>query len=230
MKNTTTESTRRALILRESAHTMMDTADAETIETLLYTLTPGRDCSDKARALIETFGSFRAVMDADTAALAKIAGQATADKIHLVRNLARKYITADQEEPERITNRHALEAYCRQLLAGETKEKFYVIAVNAQCQLLGARMISVGTLSEVSAYPRSVVETALNLNAHSVFFTHNHPGGTCAPSAEDIASTIQIQRLLNGIGILVLDHVIVAGQSCYSMSQQGDMDFRTRAR
>ena len=82
----------------------------------------------------------------------------------------------------------------------------------------------------MSAYPRSVVETALNYNAHSVFFCHNHPGGTCGPSAEDISSTIQLQRILNGIGILVLDHMIVAGSQSYSMSQHGDLDFRTRGR
>ena len=48
------------------------------------------------------------------------------------------------------------------------------------------------------------METALNYNAHSVLLCHNHPGGTCAPSQEDIASTLQLQRLLNGVGILVL--------------------------
>jgi DNA repair protein RadC len=37
-----------------------------------------------------------------------------------------------------------------------------------------------------------------------------------------------LQRILNQIGILVLDHVIVAGQSAYSMSAHGDLDFRSR--
>ena len=74
-----------------------------------------------------------------------------------------------------------------------------------------------------------VMETALNYNAHSVFFCHNHPGGTCAPSTEDVASTIQLQRLLNGVGILVLDHIIVAGTNTYSMAQHGDIDVRLRS-
>ena len=134
------------------------------------------------------------------------------------------------EQPERITNNLELEKYCRSLLAGGRNEQFWVICVNAQCRILGKRRISEGSLSEVSAYPRSVMETALNYNAHSVFFTHNHPGGTCSPSAEDISSTIQLQRLLNGVGIMVLDHMIVAGDSVYSMARHGDIEFGIKNR
>ncbi len=59
-----------------------------------------------------------------------------------------------------------------------------------------------GSLSEVSAYPRMVAEAALNYNAHSVLLTHVHPGGTCAPSPEDISSTLQRRRLLNSMRYL----------------------------
>ena len=95
---------------------------------------------------------------------------------------------------------------------------------------MGRRKISEGSLSEVSAYPRVVMETALNYNAHSVLFCHNHPGGTCAPSAEDITSTLQLQKLLGGVGIMVLDHIIVAADRTYSMIQHGDIDYRVRGR
>jgi len=130
--------------------------------------------------------------------------------------------------PSKISNSREAENYCLSLLAGERLENFYVIALNAKCNVLGQRRISTGSLSEVSAYPRLVMETALNYNAHSVLLCHNHPGGTCAPSPEDISSTLQLQRLLNGVGILVLDHIVVAGDRTYSMIQHGDIDYRTR--
>ena len=114
-------------------------------------------------------------------------------------------------EPDRIGNSREAEAYCLSLLAGERLENFYVIALNAKCHVLGKRRISMGSLSECSAYPRLVIETALNYNAHSVLLCHSHPGLTCAPSPEDISSTLQLQRLLNGVGVLLLDHLIIAG-------------------
>ncbi len=132
------------------------------------------------------------------------------------------------KNPERVGNTHDAEAFCKSLPMGERIEKFYVIAMSAQCKVLGYRKISEGSLSEVSAYPRAVLETALNYNAHSVLLTHNHPGGTCSPSSEDIASTLQLQRLLNSVGIMTLDHIIVAGSSTYSMIQHGDIDYRMR--
>ena len=115
-------------------------------------------------------------------------------------------------------------------MEGNRNEQFYVICLNAQCKIIGKRKISEGSLSEVSAYPRIVTETALNYNAHSVLLAHNHPGGTCAPSPEDITSTITIQKILNQLGILVLDHVIVANNKTYSMIQHGDIDYRNRTR
>ena len=127
-----------------------------------------------------------------------------------------------------MTDFSALIANPKSLLMGERTERFYVIALNAQCKVTGRRKISEGSLSEVSAYPRLVLETALNYNAHSVLLCHNHPGGTCAPSPEDLASTLQLQRLLNGVGILLLDHIIVANDSTYSMVQHGDIDYRIR--
>ena len=133
------------------------------------------------------------------------------------------------EDPKRISNARDAQSFGKFLLMGERTERFYVIALNAQCHVLGVRRISEGSLSEVSAYPRSVAETALNYNAHRVLFCHNHPGGTCAPSVEDIASTNQLQRMLNSLNIHVVDHIIVAGSQTYSMAQHGDIDFRTRA-
>ena len=123
-----------------------------------------------------------------------------------------------------ISNRAALVDYCRELIGGEALESFRVICVDAQCRLLGESEISSGTLSEVAAYPRKIATIALLMNAHSVFLAHNHPGGTCAPSREDIASTMRIKSLLGQMDILVLDHCIVTPDGgSYSMAQHGDL-------
>ena len=157
-------------------------------------------------------------------------GKQQAVLISMVVPLTRVWHRCAMTVPDRIGNSREAEDYCLSILAGERTERFYVISLNAKCNVLGRRKISEGSLSEVSAYPRMVMETALNYNAHSVLLCHNHPGGTCAPSPEDIASTLQLQRLLNGVGILVLDHIIVANDRTYSMIQHGDIDYRVRGK
>lgn len=204
--------------------------DTEILTTVLSYAKGARDTVGLVSRLFETFGSLKAILEARPEQLLSVDGMtlSRASMISLVVPLTRVWHRCVMSEPNRIGNSREAENYCLSLLAGERLENFYVIALNAKCSVLGKRRISTGSLSEVSAYPRLVMETALNYNAHSVLLLHNHPGMTCAPSPEDISSTKQIQRLLNGVGILVLDHVVCAGDRTYSMIQHGDIDYRAR--
>jgi len=204
----------------------------EILELLLFYANPRGDTNPIAHRLIDEFGSLKGVLEARPEQLMSVhgIGPQAATLIGMVVPLTRVWFESALEVPNRIGNSRDAENYCMSILAGERTERFYVISLNAQCYVVGRRMISEGSLSEVSAYPRMVMETALNYNAHSVLLCHNHPGGTCAPSAEDLASTLQLQHLLNGVGILVLDHIIVAGSRTYSMIQHGDIDYRNKGR
>lgn len=197
-----------------------------TLANILSTVCGSRTPDETAAKLLDSFGSFKSVMEARPEALASVVSKVTAKKLSAILPAARALIAAESEEPELIGNVRELESYCKALVMGERIEKFFVIAVNARCRVIGVRCISTGSLSEVSAYPRLVMETAMNYNAHSVFLCHNHPGGTCAPSSEDISSTLQLQRMLRSVGIMILDHVIIAGANAYSMAQHSDIEFR----
>lgn len=206
--------------------------DHQILELLLFYANARGDTNPLAHKLIDTFGTLKGVLEARPEQLLAVdgIGKQAATLISMVVPLTRVWYRCAMEVPDRIGNSREAEDYCLSILAGERTERFYVVSLNAKCKVLGRRKISEGSLSEVSAYPRMVMETALNYNAHSVLLCHNHPGGTCAPSPEDISSTIQLQRLLNGVGILVLDHIIVAGNRTYSMIQHGDIDYRIKGR
>ena len=205
-------------------------SDGAVLELLFSTAGVRGDTQSIIQSLFDTFGSFRGILEARPAQLMKLPGvtRKVATLVSMVAPLAKVWERANMEDPNRIGNSREAEAFAKSLLMGERTERFFVIALNARCKVLGYQKISEGSLSEVSAYPRMVMETALNFNAHSVLLCHNHPGGTCAPSHEDIASTLQLQKLLNGVGIMVLDHIIVAGDRTYSMIQHGDVDYRCR--
>ena len=206
--------------------------DHQILELLLFYANARGDTNPLAHTLLDTFGSLKGVLEARPEQLMAVEGigKQAATLISMVVPLTRVWNRCAMEVTDRIGNSREAENYCLSILAGERTERFYVVSLNAKCNVLGRRKISEGSLSEVSAYPRMVMETALNYNAHSVLLCHNHPGGTCAPSPEDISSTIQLQRLLNGVGILVLDHIIVAGNKTYSMIQHGDIDYRIKGR
>ena len=218
----------QSLFLREKSFEGYD--DNAVLECLLTSAGIRTDIPAMIERLIDEFGSFKAILEAKPVQLMKVSGvtKKAAALIAMIAPLARVWERTCMQNQDRIGNSREAEAFCKSLLMGERTERFYVIALNAQCKVLGARKITEGSLSEVSAYPRMVAETALNHNAHSVLLAHNHSGGTCAPSPEDIQSTLQLQRMLNAMGILVLDHVVVAGSNTYSMIQHGDIDYRAR--
>ena len=218
----------QSIFLREKS--LENYSDGAVLELLFSTAGVRGDTQSIIQSLFDTFGSFRGILEARPAQLMKLPGvtRKVATLVSMVAPLAKVWERANMEDPKRIGNSREAEAFAKSLLMGERTERFFVIALNARCKVLGYQKISEGSLSEVSAYPRMVMETALNFNAHSVLLCHNHPGGTCAPSHEDIASTLQLQKLLNGVGIMVLDHIIVAGDRTYSMIQHGDVDYRCR--
>ena len=85
-----------------------------------------------------------------------------------------------------------------------------MISMSTQMRVVGQRMLAEGTLSEVMAHPRMVVETALNHNAYGVILCHNHPGGSERPSMGDVDITVELESVLSKLGIALIDHVIVA--------------------
>lgn len=202
--------------------------ERETIGLLLEVARCPGDHEKTIDILMDEFGSMKAILEAREEQLTKIRGigRNTATTIRLVVPFVKAWEKASLPDPRRLSNSREAERYCKSLLAGLRNEQFYVICLNSRCIVLGQRRISEGSLNEVNAYPRLIMETALNYNAYSVLFCHNHPGGTAFPSQEDILSTDRVQTLLKQVGILVLDHVIVAGSECYSMIQHGDISYR----
>ena len=186
------DSRRNTLRLRErlmTEHGFDAFDDTDILATVLSYAKGSKDTAGLVNRLFDTFGSLKAILEARPEQLLSVDGMtlSSASMISLVVPLTRVWHRCAMAEPNRIGNSREAENYCLSLLAGERLENFYVIALNARCNVLGQRRISMGSLSEVSAYPRLVLETALNYNAHSVLLCHNHPGGTCAPSPEDIS-------------------------------------------
>ena len=118
----------------------------------------------------------------------------------------------------------ALEAFLTPMYKNAAFEELKAIAVDAQLNVIAVTTISEGDLSVCSVYPRKIAAFALLSNAHGIMLAHNHPGGTCTPSCEDITATGQVRDALRLFGIYLWEHVIYAGSGkIYSMSRNGDI-------
>lgn len=206
--------------------------DDNQILDFILGLTNVRDKQRVAETLMDYFGTLKNILEARPDQLRQVNGvsEKTATLIASFLPVMQAWQRRQNEQLDQLANVQQAGRYCKSLVAGKRVEEFWVICLNVQCKVIGTRRISTGTITEVSSYPRLIMETALNYNAYTIMLTHNHPGGTPTPSAEDIASTLKIQQLMNGVDIKVLDHIIVAGDITYSMVQHGDMDYRIKDR
>lgn len=200
-------------------------APHEVLELLLFYGRARGNVNPLAHELLDAFGSLKGVLEASPEQLMMVrgVGEETATLISMIVPLFRQYQVCVRKEMACIISREDAKNYCVSLLSGWRTERFYIICLSAANRVLGHRLIATGDLTEVTAYPRVIVETALNYNAHSVIFCHNHPGGSERPSADDVASTQWLREILNGLEIRLMDHIIVSGGAVYSMTQHGDL-------
>lgn len=105
----------------------------------------------------------------------------------------------------------------------DTEEYGYMLCLNTKLCLTSVFQISHGTVNSAMMGPREIFQKALLANAVSIIVLHNHPSGDCTPSIEDIRVTERLVQAGDMIGIQVLDHMIVGGNSYYSLKANGRM-------
>ena len=96
-------------------------------------------------------------------------------------------------------------------------------AFEAGRRALPQPILSEGTLTASSVYPREVIKAALQHHAAALIFAHNHPSGEPRPSAEDLAITRQLVFAGRVMGITVHEHLIIGDSRYFSFADQGHM-------
>lgn len=103
------------------------------------------------------------------------------------------------------------------------QEHFVVMALDTKSHVIGAETVFKGGLNAAIVHPREVFKFAVKKSAASLILFHNHPSGITTPSDEDIQITKRLVSSGETMGINVLDHVIVAGNSWLSLKSEGYM-------
>ena len=111
--------------------------------------------------------------------------------------------------------------YCRLKIGHYENEKFLVLFLSSQHELIEAEVMFSGTIDCASVYPREIVKRALELNAAALIVSHNHPSNNPKPSRADIEITKKIKSACGLMDISLLDHIVVTTDSSVSLAQQG---------
>lgn len=95
-------------------------------------------------------------------------------------------------------------------LAGEAAEVAAFAYLANDQQLLALRHARTGSVDRLELPFRAILADVLALNPLAVVMAHNHPSGDPTPSRADREVTRMLARVLDPLGVRLVDHLVVA--------------------
>jgi DNA repair protein RadC len=204
--------------------------DYEVIELLLTLAMPRKDCKDAAKEALARFKTLQAVLEASPQELCRVSGIGPKNLfgIKLIKAVADRYLKKKLIHKDAINDSKALFDYLYHSMGDKNREVFKAIFLNSKNQVIAADIISEGTVTASSVYPREVIQYALRHDAAALIFAHNHPSGDPEPSSEDIAVTRQLLFAGKIMGMVVHEHIIIGDNRYFSFADQGYIERMNR--
>lgn len=198
-------------------------SDAELIALIMHTGTKGKNVLELAKELLTQYGSLQNFFTRSLDEITKTSGLGIAKyaRLRAALELGKRF-QQENFAPGKLFNSSTA---ARQFISGNLKqygnEVFACLFLNSQTRLLAYEEMFHGTVNEAAVYPREIVKRGLYHNAAKIVLGHNHPSGEAKPSPEDIQITRLIQKSLQLVDIVVVDHIIVGRNANFSFADHG---------
>ena len=182
------------------------------LELLLFYTIPQKDTNPIAHRLIEKFGSFYGVLDAEYDDLITVDGvsEHTATFLKLIPQAARYYQSKKLEERKEFATLQDIGDYLVGKYVGVVKETVYMLLLDNKRSLISCEKVHEGSVNSAAISVRKMAETALKKRAAAVVIAHNHPEGLAIPSPDDLLITKSLRAALMTLEIEFVDHFIIA--------------------
>src|ERR1051325_4075336 len=162
-------------------------SDAELLAIFLRVGVTGMSAVDLARALLKKFHNLNGIFAASLSEVSQIKGIGDSKyaQLQAIFEMSRRALAEQMQTRDVLNSPQQVRDYLCLKLGALTREVFMVLFLDAQNRVLAQEEMFSGTLTQTSVYPREVVKRALQHNAASVIFAHNHPSGIAEQSRAD---------------------------------------------
>ncbi len=199
-------------------------SDAELLGIIISSGTKERSAIDLARDILAlAHNNLRELGRLGVKELQQVKGigDARAITISAAMELGRRRQVSEGLERESINNSTDAANIIVPLLQDMNHEVFCVVYLNHANKVIKHEFISYGGLTATVADTRIILKNCLLCNASQIIVAHNHPSGSLKPSEADKVLTEKIRESAAFMDIRLIDHIIVAGGSYLSMSDEG---------
>ncbi len=193
-------------------------SDYELLELLLFQSTPRKDVKPLAKQMLQEFGGFNQLVNAERAKILAIndANESAFLQLRILKELMNRIFYDQVKNTNVIGSWSALLDYLKFNMGCLKLEQFRILFLNKQNILIADEIMAEGTIDQTPVYPREIVKKALFHEAGAIILVHNHPSGNSEPSNTDIDLTAHIVNACNTINVSVHDHVIIGNGNYYS--------------
>ncbi len=130
------------------------------------------------------------------------------EDVHLIREVAIRYVGAQRRIPAKITRPEEVAQYLRRRIRDDAREHFVAIFLDGRHRPIADSIVSIGTATASLVHPREVFQPAIAVGACALLIGHNHPSGDVTPSSEDLVVTKRLAEAGRILGVTLLDHVV----------------------
>lgn len=148
-------------------------------------------------------------------------GEAKAITLIAALELGKRRRSEEAVERKKITSSKDLFEVFASKLEDLNHEEFWAVFLNGANKVMEVVNLTKGGMRQTVVDVPMLLRLALEKSAHAIAVSHNHPSGENNPSGEDATITQKIKKGCEAIGLQLLDHLIIAGNSYYSFADEG---------
>lgn len=178
--------------------------------------------NEVAQRLLAQFGSLNAVLSEPADELCLVTGNpALATILSTAKHVVVESLLDElPKTPFSPSNQDVLR-YVTAIMSGLTHEEAHVFFLDSRLCFQRHEVFCYGTDCHAQFPMHVVFRRALQIGSAQLVLIHNHPSGNPEPSTEDIQATRRIAAAGQAVGLMIRDHLIVAGASVYSFRAAG---------
>lgn len=193
----------------------------QSVEFFLTYIFPRGDVNPLAHRLLDKFGSFSNIIDADIGDLVSVEGINTrsAQKIKLIGQIIDFYTLSKLDKNINLQNTGKFLDLLEALLKVQSTENLLFFAISHNFKLVQKKRFDLKRVREVGLSPLELYGFISASNPAYLIVAHNHPDGSAAPSPDDRTAVQFIQSLLEHLECKLLDSFIVGEDGIYSELQ-----------
>lgn len=119
----------------------------------------------------------------------------------------------------------AVDRLLAERLAFAADERMVVVSLDGSGRVLRSDELARGGIDRCTLPLRALVEVLITSGARRFILAHNHPSGDARPSDEDRRLSQLVAQKLEGLGLTLVDHLVIA-RSGYASALHGGPVFQ----